>query len=110
MSYPVDLRSNLEAPLRKRGQRPFQARRMERAIAYLNHVVDLATARPFPASTPIYPTDDVGHWESLFRDAGVAPPMDAIRAFVLHVHQLVRADRGRPRVAAQTDSDSSVSA
>jgi hypothetical protein len=108
MSYPADLRSNLEAPLRARGKKPFQRRRMDRAIAYLNHVVDLATTRPVPVSTSIYPTDDVGHWESLFLDAGVAPPMDAIRAFVLHVH---RAAGGRPvRAGAQADSDSSVSA
>lgn len=112
MSYPANHRINLGDPFEKRAKaRPRQKLRMQRAIAYLNHAIDLAVAPPFPESTPIFPTDNASHWESLFMEEGIAPPLPEIASFVMHLRGLIDAAGGRPvHPVAQTNSSSSGSA
>jgi hypothetical protein len=112
LSYPANHRINLGEPFERRAKaRPRQKLRMQRAIAYLNHAIDLAVAPPFPESTPIFPTDNASHWESLFVEEGVAPPLPEIASFVVHLRGLIDAAGGRPvHPVAQTNSSSSGSA
>jgi hypothetical protein len=94
MVYSVGARTAMREPLEALG--------MEDAIVLLEFAIDRATAFPFPESTVYLPTDNVDHWEVWFRDKHVPPPLDAIRAFVLYLHQLIDAVGGRPMRASPT--------